>query len=242
VLTLPKGINVKRNRANEAKLLDKARAWLAQDERAEGIHASGLLDPRQAYWGIKKPQEISDRLVNIFLVGKILHVLILGQGKSDEGSFFNKELGIWYSPDSIRGGKVREVKTTRSFYAPKDYKDLDLYLEQVLTYMAGANVLEADLDVLYINLRDEETKRTSPEYRCFKVTITEDDLKSVKKEVISVRKSIEKALTTVSSRHKNEPWRALPLCREWKCSAGGCAWYHDCQPEGRYGEKKFDRG
>jgi len=238
MLTLPKGLTVKRNRANEAKLLDKARAWLEKDERTDGIHASGLLDPRQSYWGIKKPQEISDRLVNIFLVGKILHVLILGQGGSDEGSFFNKKLGIWYSPDSIRNGKVREIKTTRSFYAPKDYKDLDMYLEQVLIYMAAANVLEADLDVLYINLRDEETKRTSPEYRCFKVTITEGDLARVTKEIITTRKSIEAALES----NKKEPWRELPLCREWKCSAGGCNWYHDCQPEGRYGEKKFDRG
>ena len=107
MLILPEGLSVTRSEKSEQVLTDKCRTWLGKSERKEGLHASDLLDPKQAYWKRKKPSELPDRLVNMFIVGLFGHAIVLSavdgvEGislASDAGSVWSGDLGIWYSPD-----------------------------------------------------------------------------------------------------------------------------------------------
>jgi len=241
VITIPEGVVVDRRPAREAELYDTARAWLAKEERTPGIHASGLLDPRQAWFNAKFPGPLPDRLVTMFMVGKVLHAFILGAhagavdlGTTDAGSS-HCDLGYDYSPDAFYDGMVREVKTSRSFYEPTSIDDLSMYIEQVLTYMVATETLESELWVLYLNLKDE-TGKTSPAFRCYSVQVTAAELAKVREEIAGTTTMLQAALDSTD----DEPFRALPLCREWKCGARNCEYYDQCQPEGRYGSERFD--
>ncbi len=214
-------------------LADKARKWIDKDERAPGIHASSILDPRQHFWATKDPQEHSDGLVNIFLIGKVLHAFVLGAvdgsvdiNTTDDGSFRSEELGITYSPDKVKDGIVRELKTSRSPKEPRDISDVDTYIEQLLVYMAATDTTTSELWVLYINLR--ENGRTSPAFRCYTVTISADDLAKTKEFIKATRADLQKALET-------DDWTGLDLCHAFKCGENNCAWFNKCKPEGRHG-------
>lgn len=238
MIPLPESLTVKRSLAAEANLLAKARAWLEKDERSPGLHATDLMDLRIAFWQRADPQPISDRLVTIFMVGKILHAFVLGSivekvdiSKSDEGSKFNEELGISYSMDYLDEGIPSEFKSSRSFYEPKDVKDLEIYLEQLLIYMVSIDSTVGKLWILYLNLKDEQ-RRTSPVFRCFTVTVSKEDLFKVKEYLLVAKQSLERALSTGN-------FRELDLCREFKCGEANCVWFHKCQPEGRYDDPRF---
>lgn len=241
MLILPESIDVKRNKKIEAKLIDKARDWIESEDRSPGIHASELLDPRLAYWRRKKPMVLPDRLVNTFLVGKVLHAFVIGVVEekpielkiTDAGSRTCDELGIEWSPDFLINGKVRELKTSRSFYPPKTVDDIAMYIEQALVYMAATDTLESQVWVLYLNLRDEE-KRTSPEWRAYDITITKEDLKKIKSAVRKTRIMLQNTLET-------DEYRALPLCRDWLCSERMCEYWKVCKPEGRYNNKDWGK-
>ena len=240
MIPLPASIKVIRDPASETELLEKARAWLAKDERAEGWHATDFLDLRLAFWQRVDPQPITDRLVTIFLVGKILHAFVLGSlsdevdlGKTDEGGRFNEELGITYSVDYLKDGIPSEFKSSRSFYEPKDVEDLSIYLEQLLVYMVSTESCEGKLWVLYLNLRDSN-KKTSPTFRCFAATVSKEELVEVKEYLKLVKSSLERALSTGN-------YRELDLCREFKCGSSNCVWFHKCKPEGRYDDPKFNK-
>lgn len=238
MLTLPPSLEVQRDQKDEEVLLGASRAWLEQEQRPEGIHASDLLNPRRAYWRLVDPRVITDREVPIFLVGKILHAFVLGAmagrvdlAVTDSGAVYDEELGIWYSPDWDRGD-VAEFKTNRRFREPEVLDDLGIYLEQVLVYMAAKRRTRAKVWLLLLNLREPETRRTSPAFRAYEISISEEDLERVRSEVVATRQAIEEAL-----RRKNP--RLLPVCREWLCGAGNCPWFEQCQPEGRYGTPEF---
>ena len=240
MITIPEGVVVDRRPAREAELYDVARTWLAKEERTPGIHASGLLDPRQAWFNQNFPGPLPDRLVTMFMVGKVLHAFILGAhagnvdlGITDVGSS-HCDLGYDYSPDLFYDGMVREVKTSRSFYEPSSIDDLSMYIEQVLTYMVATETLESELWVLYLNLKDESGK-TSPAFRCYSVAVTAEELAAVRAEISATTSQLQAALAAGP-----EGFRTLPLCREWKCGARNCEYYDQCQPEGRYGTDRFD--
>ena len=76
-LIIPESVIATRQPQTEKKLTKQAREWLEGDDRSEGIHASDLLDIRQAYWRHVDPQELSDREVWTFLIGKVLHAFTL---------------------------------------------------------------------------------------------------------------------------------------------------------------------
>jgi hypothetical protein len=241
VITIPESVTISRKKAREQELYDVTRTWLEKEERAPGIHASALLDPLKGYWDVMNPGALPNRLVTMFMVGKVLHAFILGShagaatdiNRSDGGSL-DSGLGYVYSPDLIHDGMVREVKTSRSFYEPKDLDDVGMYVEQLLTYMVPTHTLEAELWVLFLNLKDENGK-TSPAFRCYSVRISEGDLARLEVELTQVTAQLTKAIEL------KDP-TGLTLCREWKCGAGNCEHYDLCQPEGRYGTEQFDSG
>lgn len=238
MIPIPDSVTISRKSAREAELYDLTRTWLEKEERSPGIHASSLLDPMMAYWQHKNPLPLPNRLVTMFMVGKVLHAFILGAHagsvdiNSSDGGSADSGLGYVYSPDLVHEGMVREVKTSRSFYEPKDLEDVGMYVEQLLTYMVPTNTLESELWVLYLNLKDE-TGRTSPAFRCYSVRISQADLDKVREQLVGTTALIERAIAT------DDP-SGLPLCREWKCGARNCEYYDECQPEGRYGTPEFD--
>jgi len=239
VIPLPEGLKVKRNAADERLLLDAARKWIDKDERKPGLHATDFLDLRQAYWRAVDPRPTADRVVPIFLVGKVLHSFVLGtlEGQvvdlnvTDEGSSYEEEIGFWYSPDWDKGD-IAEFKSSRAFKEPTDVGGLETYIEQILVYMVAKRRTSAKLWVLYLNLKDSE-RRTSPEFRAYTISVTEEELSELRKHLRELKESLERAISV-------QDWRQLPLCREFKCGRGRCDWYDQCQPEGRFGTERFD--
>ena len=232
MIPIPDSVKLKRNKKSEALLLDKSRKWLEREERAEGIHASDILNPRRAFFQKLFPQPLEDRQVTIFLVGKVLHGFVLGTMNdkvdlniTDEGSSFSEELGLWYSPDWDKGD-IAEFKTSRAFKEPSSIEDVKTYLEQLLIYMAAKHRLTAELWVLYLNLKDAQ-RRTEPGFRAYTVTISPDDLAVVRQRIISTRGALEAAL---EAKDPSE----LELCWEWLCSERMCPFWHKCKPPGRY--------
>jgi hypothetical protein len=128
---------------------------------------------------------------------------------------------------------IAEFKTSRSFKEPKNIGELDIYLEQVQIYMAAKNMTEAKLWVLYLNLRDEKTRKTTPTFRCFHFRISPEDLAKLKEWIKTSVADLKEAIA-------RSDWKRLPLCRDWLCGRAMCAWYDKCQPEERYGTREFD--
>lgn len=241
-IPFPGSLKVRRNSAAEKMLVQKAREFIEAGDRTPGIHASDLMDELQAFWKHTVKTTIPDRLVNTFLVGKVLHAFVLQSVDerssvdlriTDDGSSIS-DLGFSFSPDKMLRGIVRELKTSRSFYEPKTIYDLDHYIEQVLIYMAAQNLTKGQIWILYLNFRDKKTKQTAPAFRTFDLTITEADLKALRDYLK------ERAAVLADAIQHNDP-SALPLCREWKCGKDKCEFYgKQCKPEGRYGTVKFD--
>jgi hypothetical protein len=240
MLILPKSLNIERNKEAEAGLIEKTRKWLEHDSKDRtGIHASDLLDPRQAYFNKRYPHPLSDRMVGTFFVGKTLHAFFLSaftgatgtDWKTDGGSHENKELGITWSADWIKNGVPYEFKTSRSKYEQSP-SDLKSYLEQLLIYMVGTGSTTGKLITLMYNLPAPRGQGwgSFPQYRAYDISITQKDLDAYK---LQLKKTV-KLLTTAL---KKKSHKDLPLCREFKCM--GCPHFEKCKPEGRYGKKRF---
>lgn len=238
MLPLPKGLKIDRDLEEEARLLSQVRAYLEKEEREPGIHVSGLMDPRLDFWRKVSGSPIPDRLLNMFMVGKVAHGLIelIGgaeHGKSDAGGRTAED--IWYSPDEMHvDGTPVEIKTTRSFYLPKaaylpDDDTFHMYFEQLLAYMALEGKTKGRLKILYLNSKDEEGRRTKPNFFVWSVETTPEALDAFRAVLTRTRLLLEDALATGD--HTN-----LPLCRAWKCQ--DCEFWEKCKPEGRYGVDK----
>lgn len=244
MLKLPESLTIERSPKTEQALLDRSRKWLEQDERKPGVHASDLMDPRIAFFKRKHPAPISDRLVNMFLVGKIGHIIVLSavdgadglNMESDEGSSWSEDLEIWYSPDKTLNGIPRELKTTRSYFEPKTHTDLALYVEQLAIYMSARNTTTGQLWVLYLNLKDADGK-TAPQWRAYTVKMNQEDLDGYKAQLKQTRKELVLAWETGD-------FQQLPLCRKFKCGKKNCEYWEECRPEGRYGvnERQWGSG
>jgi len=237
MIPTPPSLQIARSKMAEKTLLDKCRKWLEAEERAEGIHASDLTtSPRINFFKRLYPSPLPDRLVQIFMVGRILHTLVFyaydmrpltPELDSDVGSLVAEHLdNLLYSPDKIIKDNIVELKTTRKPGEPKDTSDLQIYVPQVLIYMAAKKKLEAWLWVLYLNLRDS-TGATSPEFRAYKFTITQEELVKLQAHVKAGVVLFRKALA--DKNHK-----LLPLCPVWMCSKSKCEHWERCKPEGRY--------
>jgi len=76
MLILPEGLRIKRSKTAEESLMRRSREWLDSEERDPRTHVSDLLDPRLGYWNKKNKKPLPDRLVTMFLIGKVLHRLV----------------------------------------------------------------------------------------------------------------------------------------------------------------------
>ena len=233
-ISIPDSVKLKRNKTAEKLLLDKSREWLDKQERTDGWHASDILNPRKAFFQRLLNTPTEDRKIPIFLVGKVLHAFVLGAmaegvdlGKTDEGSSFSQELGIWYSPDWDKGD-IAEFKTSRAFKEPESIDDVSSYVEQLLIYMAAKDRTDAELWVLYLNLKDAK-RRTSPEFRAYRVSIAPSDLPSLKEQIGFTREALDRAVITGDH-------TPLPLCWKFICSPDHCSFWDRCKPEGRWQE------
>ena len=247
MLKLPQSLTVDRNTKAEENLIKKSRLWLEKDSKdRKGIHASDLLDPRKAYYDKVNPQTLSNRMVGLFFVGKVLHAFFLSaltgedgvNWKSDGGSTVDKELGFSYSPDWCKDGIPGELKTSRGKYE-QSKSDLGLYLEQLLIYMVGKKSEDGRLVVLMLSLPAPrgEGWGTYPQYRAYNVHITKADLAKYRTQLVATRKLLVQALKT----NKRSDISKLPVCREFKCGRSQCPHYNTCKPEGRFGTRRWDK-
>lgn len=247
MLTLPVSLTVERNLQAEEKLVEKTRLWLEKDSHDRtGIHASDLLDPRKAYYDKIRPQPLSNRMVGLFFVGKVLHAFFLSalagetgtNWKSDGGSTVDAELGFSYSPDWVKDGIPGELKTSRGKYE-QTQSDLGLYLEQLLIYMVGKKSVHGRLVVLMLSLPAPKGEGwgTYPQYRAYNVECSQADLTKYRKQLVATRKLLEQALKT----NVQEDISKLPLCRPFKCGRSQCPHYDVCKPEGRHGTPRWDK-
>lgn len=234
MIAVPTSLKVERNEEREGQLAATARRWIEAGERTPGIHASDLIMPRKGYWKHFDQQPLSDREVGLFMVGKVLHSFILHEGSdhpllsvTDEGSRFDEELGLSYSPDKLQGGKVIEVKTSRAQKPAVYVDDLGDYVTQVLIYLACERVTEGEIWVLYLNARVGDTRRTSPAFRVFTVSISPEELVGVRRDVAAAVRALQVAIDS-------QDHRGLGLCPAWACKREQCGWYDRCQPEGRW--------
>ena len=240
MLRLPP-LEILRDELSEVRLTQQAKAELEKDNalRTEGIHASGLLDPLLTFWRTIQPEEMTEKQIWLFTIGKVLHHIVLTAGSdlpvvgSDSGT--HEEQGVFFSPDGEINSFPVELKTNRSPKEPAPSRlqeDYHNYLEQLCIYMVLKNVLVGYLWVLFISLKDERN-RTWPEPRCYRVTMTDEQFYDVEQQIFAMRDALKDALDT-----KNPS--ALPLCRAWLCGEGTCTYWTRCQPEGRYGRAKRD--
>lgn len=211
---------------------------MEKGDRAEGIHASDLLNPLQSYWKRIDPRPLSDRQVTTFLVGKVLHAFILGSPEgpyslpnieeTDGGSKWSEELKLWYSLDAATpDGAPAEFKSSRALREPKDVKDVDSYVQQTLIYMASTDKCTAELWILLMNLK--EGGRTHPSFRAYTITISTGDMVQLKQAVADRVQLLTTAL------EQKDPSQ-LPLCASFICGAKNCPWWAECKPKGRYGD------
>lgn len=241
MLALPKQLGISRDLEEEQRLHAEAKLYLEREFRDKGIHASDLLDSRQAFFRIRDNVEgVEDRLVNMFLVGKLAHAfieVIKGREdgeptKSDAGTRYVDD--IYFSPDFVdKHGIPDEVKTTRSFYLPKaaylpDDSTFHRYIEQLMIYMCLMDVNEGRLSALFLNSKDE-TGRTSPQFYVWKIKADPRAMKMYRKQINMVKDQLLEAL-------RSGKFADLTLCRAWMCR--DCPWWNECQPPGRYGIEK----
>lgn len=251
MLPLPRGLVITRDLETEQKLLVQVRKYLESEARTDGIHVSDLLDPMLGYWRRVKPRGLPDRLVNVFMVGKVAHGIIelvsaSGNPESEEPDAAKIEQaprgihlsdtgtqvrdGIHFSVDAYLDNAPAEIKTTRSFYPPRvaylpDDDTWHMYAEQLLAYMALTDSVQGRLIALYLNMKDENG-RTFPTFYVWLVTTTPEALAAYRRVLNRTRDLLLQAL------EKNDP-SGLPLCRAFKCRE--CDYFNDCKPEGRYG-------
>ena len=162
----------------------------------------------------------------------MLEVTQPGRAPTASDSGTRNQLDILYSPDDFeKSGYPIELKTSRSLVEPHPDRFQDEqshYFEQLCTYMVLENVLQGYLWIFYINLKDQ-TGRTFPTPRCYKVTLMEDQFYALEQEILQTRDRLIEAKETMNP-------RILPLCRPWKCGTSCAYWADRCRPEGRWPE------
>lgn len=223
-------MKISRTTGAEKWILERSKAWLAKQERAEGLHVSDLLYPRKGYWRSVDPRGTTDDEALYFIAGQghhyILEAIIEGSkkvGKADGGSY--EWRGIHYSPDILSPHPI-EIKTTRAKHGPKAETErsyaveYEHYLKQLTAYCAIRGECRGDLVVLYLN-KEGADGRSKPTVRWYRIELTAQELGKRQAELLAGKQALERAIKT-----KNHV--KLPLCPKWLCR--GCQWVGECKP------------
>jgi len=220
----------------EAWTLEATKAWLQARPRAKGVHVSDLLTPRKGYWKVVDPRPMTDAEAGYFVAGLGHHAVIEGIiGKADHSAVKNvlstdagayEWRGIHYSPDVLTPHPL-EIKTSRSRYGPKSQSERSLlveyehYLKQLRAYCAIRGDGRGDLLVFYLNLENKVTKKTTPTFQWYTITLTPEEIGKIQADLLAGKTALAKAI-------KTKKHRPLPLCPEWLCR--GCQWIDKCTP------------
>lgn len=247
MLKLPKH-DIVRDEDAEDVLVERTIKWLDKEgkDRDPRIHASDLLRPRKAYWNRQHKEPVTARMAGNFMTGKVLHAFFstlmnkkkgLDLTDTDVGGTWEPELGISYSNDHEEYGIPYEYKTSRALNE-QTTRDLESYRKQLCIYKAAKKVLKGRLVVLRLNAKDKlKGWGTYPQFRAYQSTWTKALMLGYRKQIITIRKLLEKALKT----KKPKDIKMLEVCEDWMCGKSNCGHYALCRPEGRYGTSKFDK-
>lgn len=240
MLQLPK-LKIERSEYREVEISGKLRKWLEAESlnRAEGIHASSLLDIKQAYWTMTDPKPLTEKQVFFFTIGKILHHLVLQAWDPSHDEFRTETEGgevegISFHPDLEReDGAPIELKSNRSMREPDPERlqeEISTYLEQLAVYMVLKKKREGELWILYLTMLDD-SGRSNPTMRCYTVSLTKSQFELIRQEILQARDLLKDAL------ERRDPSN-LPHCRGWKCNKNVCIYWDKCRPSGRWPETR----
>ena len=223
-LTLPK-LKLSLGQRREAELVQKFRDKVENFTRTveSPIHVSDILTPMKGYWQRISPKRFSDDTIMFFNLGYSGHEYLLGQ--DDEGGTVKDDL-CW-SPDKRIEGGIVEVKITTKKTVATTREELHAYLEQLTAYMALENKLHGEIWIWYVAVFG------APKLKVYNVDATESGLKKYKKQIEAGAKELREALTT------KDPSK-LALCPRSYCYRSKCAFYDECEPEGRWRPKKHE--
>jgi hypothetical protein len=177
----------------------------------EGIHMSDLLAPKKAFWQKTNPLPATKQEIIYWLSGKahesvFLYVSDLKHGEAKQWN------GIWYTPDVFFNFPV-EIKTTRRGFVPKvgdEAESFSYYLRQLRYYCTMSNCQQGWLIVWFLVMLDENRRQTTPDYFCYRVEFTDEDLKQAQAEINKYDVALRSALASGVV-------DALPDCEKWIC-------------------------
>ena len=222
MLQLPK-LKVVRSKQKERELVQRFRDKVEGFERKidDPIHVSDILKPLKGYWQRVSPKRFEDTAILFFNLGYAGHEYLLGQ--DDEGGTTVDD--ICWSPDKREDTCIVEVKITTKRQVATTHDELEEYLQQLVSYMAMESCLIGEIWVWYV------ASPGCPEIVVYRVTSTKSALDKYRRQVKAGAKALREALSSKDPSH-------LPLCPRKYCYRSKCQWYDECQPEGRWKEKK----
>jgi hypothetical protein len=189
-------------------------------DRAESIHLSDLLYPRQAYWRRKHPLPATRSEVQYWVIGRghedvFHHVTGLKHIEVREWE------GIVYSIDFFLDNP-NEMKTRRGYLAkdgeePERYES---YLHQLRGYCACEYKQKGELWVWSL-LEKVDAYKSAPVLACYDVLFTEEELEEERKSLLTRKNGLQSALDYIFDPFIEDvpsmPWMALPACPGWMC-------------------------
>jgi hypothetical protein len=203
-------MEIKRDELIEDFLLTEIQRNLGDGVR-DGMHFSDLLSMKQAYWRSILPMKATKAEAMYWLTGNahetlFLHLSDLKHGKSKQWN------GIWYTPDVFFNFPV-ELKTTRRGFIPKEGNEAKIYehyLKQLRMYCAAENTKQSWLVVWFLVMMDENRRQTKPDYFCYRVEFTDEELEATRQQMLDSSALLKAALNEKDPTH-------LPDCEQWMC-------------------------
>lgn len=203
----------------------------ANQRKPDGkYHVSDLLNPRFAYFNQQMNYlDAQDDDVYMFLPGIAFHKIIqeaFGVEMAEKEVALEDIVGTV----DIMGVQFLEIKTSRKYTIPEAPDEH--YVSQFEKYLAMAGRLSGHIVVIYfVAGRDASgSKPSALEIRSWKVTITPEEAREIKNNLLEARNQLNLAIKT-----KNPS--ILPLCWVFKCGnvykdvvTRLCPFYSDCKP------------
>jgi len=203
-------MKIERDISIEQYLLEEIQNKLINSPRS-GIHISDLLSVKQAYWRKVKPLKATKVEIIYWLSGHahesiFLNVADLAHGKAKQWE------DIWYTPDVFFNFPV-EIKTSRRGFVVKpgaEEKQYDHYLKQLRYYCGSENITQGWLVVWYLVMLTPDRRQTVPDYYCYRVEFTQEELDATRQEILDLKGKLIHAFETNDISN-------LPDCPIWMC-------------------------